>query len=436
MKCNSQAILNQLFRVVFLLLIISSFLLTSCAGIKRQRTFKQVNSALAIDFYDNHFTGFMVIEPEKMDTLFEANANRYFTPASNVKIVTLFTALNLIPDHIPTLSYRAHKDSLFIQGTGDPSWMHPYFYDSTAISFLNKYETIVFDTSNFADDPFGPGWAWEDYEYAYSPELGALPLFGNVLSVHRQDSLVIRPNIFEGHVVQNNNSKNRERSSNRFYIPDELQDTLQIPFITNDTLSQKMLEQLTRKNVVIASKMDNGPKQVLFGLPTDSIYKRMMFESDNFLAEQLMLVASSTISDTLSFKIARDHILNMQLQDLTNQPRWVDGSGLSRYNLFTPESLVAILLKMYRDLPPERLFSFFPGWNQEGTISSPKPNDKAPYIFAKSGSLGNNYNLSGYLKAKSGKWLIFSFMNNHFKKSSSAVRQQMENVLKILHESY
>ncbi|NNC35298.1 MAG: D-alanyl-D-alanine carboxypeptidase, partial [Croceitalea sp.] len=161
MKCNSQAILNQLFRVVFLLLIISSFLLTSCAGIKRQRTFKQVNSALATDFYDNHFTGFMVIEPEKMDTLFEANANRYFTPASNVKIVTLFTALNLIPDHIPTLSYRAHKDSLFIQGTGDPSWMHPYFKDSTAISFLKKYETIVFNSTNFADEPFGPGWAWE-----------------------------------------------------------------------------------------------------------------------------------------------------------------------------------------------------------------------------------------------------------------------------------
>ena len=34
-------------------------------------------------------------------------------------------------------------------------------------------------------------------------------------------------------------------------------------------------------------------KKVLYGIATDSIYKQMLYESDNFLAEQLLMVGSS-----------------------------------------------------------------------------------------------------------------------------------------------
>ena len=33
-------------------------------------------------------------------------------------------------------------------------------------------------------------------------------------------------------------------------------------------------------------------------------------------------------------------MLENQLKDIKQQPRWVDGSGLSRYNLFSPMSFV------------------------------------------------------------------------------------------------
>ena len=69
----------------------------------------------------------------------------------------------------------------------------------------------------------------------------------------------------------------------------------------------------------------------------------MMQESDNFLAEQLLLLASSTLSDTLNTKTAIEYMLNNHLKDLKQQPRWVDGSGLSRYNLFSPEAIVYVL---------------------------------------------------------------------------------------------
>ncbi len=179
-----------------------------------------------------------------------------------------------------------------------------------------------------------------------------------------------------------------------------------------------------------------GEKQTLYGIETDSIYKRMLLKSDNFLAEQLLLAASGMVSDTLSTQNAIDYMLDNHFKDLKQQPRWVDGSGLSRYNLFTPRSFVQILHKMYDEIPEERLFGIFPMWGPDNTVEQWEDPTTEPFLFAKSGSVGNNYNLSGYIKTISGKLLIFSFMNNHFRVPSKEVRQTMYATLKSLHENY
>jgi len=57
-------------------------------------------------------------------------------------------------------------------------------------------------------------------------------------------------------------------------------------------------------------------------------------------------------------------------------------------------------------------------------------------VFAKSGTLGNNYNLSGYLRTDSGKTLIFSIMNNHFRSSNQDIRQQIDHMLRWLKSNY
>jgi D-alanyl-D-alanine carboxypeptidase/D-alanyl-D-alanine-endopeptidase (penicillin-binding protein 4) len=129
-------------------------------------------------------------------------------------------------------------------------------------------------------------------------------------------------------------------------------------------------------------------------------------------------------------------MLENQLLDLKQPPRWVDGSGLSRYNLFTPESMVTVLSKMYRNVPRQRLFSFFPVGGASGTLKDWYGGNPKPYIYAKSGSLGNNYCLSGYLLTKSGKTLIFSFMNNHFRHPSWEVKKQMEQIFEEIRDTY
>lgn len=47
----------------------------------------------------------------------------------------------------------------------------------------------------------------------------------------------------------------------------------------------------------------------------------MMHISDNFLAEQLLIMASSNLSDTLNTNKAIKYILKTDLGDLEQQPR-------------------------------------------------------------------------------------------------------------------
>ena len=54
-----------------------------------------------------------------------------------------------------------------------------------------------------------------------------------------------------------------------------------------------------------------------------------------------------------------DTLLKTDFKDLPQKPRWVDGSGLSRYNLFTPQDFVAILNKMKNEFGMERIKVIF-----------------------------------------------------------------------------
>lgn len=419
----------------FLFIIVILILVSACTSTKSIIR-KDFNQQLSSSFYQNQFTGVFVIDAETKDTIYTNNSHKYFIPASNTKIFTLYAALKTLPVQIPALKYIETNDTLYFEGTGDPSFLHPFIKDSTTLKFLERYNNLVFVSGNFQDEKYGPGWAWDDYQWYYSAEKSALPINGNVVMMYRNPEVLVSPAYFKDSVLELTHKKNRNETSNRFYYPPTKKDTLETPFITSDQTTKSILENLLSKKVGIATTMPAGEKQPLYGSNTDSLYVRMMHESDNFIAEQLLLVSAGVLTDTLNGKQTRSYILENELKNLKQEPRWVDGSGLSRYNLFTPQNMVSILDLLYDTVPQERLFSIFPAGGLSGTLKNRFAGDENPYLYAKSGSLSNNYCLSGYLVANSGKTLIFSFMNNHFKQSTSEERNRLEQMLQTLRDTY
>ncbi len=396
---------------------------------------RKVSKKLDTHFYENQFTGLLVYNPKTEDTVINYNANKYFTPASNTKIITLYTALQFLPDSIPAFKYYVEADTLNIIGTGDPTFLHTYFKDSTALKMANKYKKVNLIIDNFPEDKFGYGWAWEDYDQYFSPERSSFPMYGNVITVCNNKSLQSIPKALINKVQLSSVKFRRHYNKNEFYYSQDETDTLEIPMVIDTLLIKELWNDIAPNKVSIASYSPNEMK-IAYSIETDSVVKRMMHKSDNFLAEQLLILSSSTLSDTLNSKKTRQRILKNQLNDLKQKPRWVDGSGLSRYNLFTPSTFVYVLNKLYNEVPRERLFNFFPVGGKLGTLKSWYAGNPEPYIYAKSGTLSNNYSLSGYLITKKGETLIFSFMNNHYRESTSEIKKQMQLVFEYLRDNY
>jgi D-alanyl-D-alanine carboxypeptidase/D-alanyl-D-alanine-endopeptidase (penicillin-binding protein 4) len=162
--------------------------------------------------------------------------------------------------------------------------------------------------------------------------------------------------------------------------------------------------------------------------------KPMMHNSDNFFAEQSLLMAAFKKLGVMNEAKLIDTILKTNFADLPQKPRWVDGSGLSRYNLFTPQDFVAILQKINQEQSWNRITTVFETGG-EGTISS-YYTKYAGKIFAKTGTLSGQVAFSGYLLTNKGKKLIFSVLVNNHQTSATTIRRAVESFLTGIIDKY
>lgn len=415
-----------------------------CACTPRfQKSLQRSFTNTEVKFQDH--TGFSLFDIEKNKTIFEYQADRYFTPASNTKILTLYTCLTVLGDSIPTFKYKYTDDSLIVWPLGDPGFLNcKVFNNSKAFNFLkNATGDLYLSTNHFYEDAYGSGWAWDDYNGAYQPERSSFPMYSNLIkATFDSASLLVEPAFFANSVYVAEKRKNpemvRDRDSNyfSFYPSNQIRSRIfEVPFRTSESLTLQLLQDTLSRTVDYVNKPINRDAQTLFSTPADSVYKVMMQESDNFLAEQLLLVCSATLSDSLSIQPAMRMMQQSYLSDLPDKLRWVDGSGLSRYNLFTPRSIVAVWKKIYQKVPRERLFPMLATGGVNGTVANWYKADK-PYFFGKTGTVANNHTLSGYLITSSGKTLIFSFMNSHYLASTSDIRRNMQSILEYIRDNY
>lgn len=390
----------------------------------------------------------MLYDPATQTTLYSQDSDKYFTPASNTKIFTLYTATQILGDSLPLLNYQVIGDSLFFWGTGNPGFLHPYLPQNNRIlSLLKQHEgPLFYSAHNYRDQHFGSGWAWDDYTYAFQAEKSSFPIHGNIVrfsrdSLQSPNSITVSPSYFEQELRSNpafyeeSPFFRRQATSNRFeHNVLALNDSayqIEKPFISSPSLITQLLSDTLDRPVGLSTlteaELDAG--ETLYVPFPDTIYQLLMKDSDNFIAEQLLLMCSNQQLGFLETTALIDKAKEDLFATAPDELLWHDGSGLTRYNMFTPRTVVFVLEKLLNTFDRQWLFSIFPGGGQAGTISKWYGNVEAPYVYAKTGTLRNKHCLSGYLLTDSGRTLIFSFMHNNFPTGSEPLKKEMEKIL-------
>lgn len=402
------------------------------------------------------FTGFALFDPSDTTFLYQLNAEKYFTPASNTKILTLLTCLKTLGDSMPALLYYENEEDFVFWGTGDPSFLHPDLpVDTSALELLRSTpKNLKITFNNDKTTAFGPGWAWDDYYFTFQSERTPFPIYANRVTFRHQkgkSGVEAFPQIAGSKITLDATMSNRSpkfirgkennnfRCNTRAIAGNSYERTAPFHYskellaqLLSDTIGRAV--QLVKRPQIVASEIKVKYSQI----PIDTIYQKMVQKSDNFLAEQLLLTAANQALGEQQTGRIIEYAKKNYFGSSPDPLLWFDGSGLSRYNLFTPRSMVYLLNEIYQLLPFERIQLIFPAGGVSGTIKNWYANEtgKSPYIFAKTGTLSNVHCLSGYLVTNSGKVLIFSFMHNNYPGSSKSVKQEMQPILEFIRDTF
>lgn len=422
--------------------------LTSCSTnqIIAKKVAKEFKNSNVIKQYQ---IGFALYNMEEKKMIFQKDADKYFTPASNTKLYTFYASLKMLPELMPALKYVERNDSLIFWGTGDPSFLQFAIKDKSAYNFLQaSNKKLFFAPGRYSGAFFGEGWSWDDYDYYYQPEITELPVMDNmVTSTYASPNKInIEPKVFapcfevDSSKTIGNFQVTRDFLANHFRYPTVAVKpgyNQQNPYKTSIQTTVEVLTDTLHKPVGVVKMKIPADAKTLPGAKRDSVLKHMMLPSDNFIAEHLLLVCSNQIGDTLSTTKAINHITKNYLSFLPDKVKWADGSGLSRQNLFTPRDNIYLLDSIYKLVNNrEKLFDMLPAGGKTGTLKNAYPKTDQPFVYGKTGSLGGVHNQSGYVITKKGRTYIYAFMNNNFINQTAEVRGEMVRIMTYIHDHF
>lgn len=417
-------------------------------------------SVLTDSILEHAHIGISIFDPSTGKYLYNLNSDKYFVPASNVKILSCYLGMKYLGDSLPGMKYAVTDKGVVLFPTGDPSLLHADYKHQPVIDFLQKEQRPLFiNNAGWQSDALGSGWSWGDYNYYYMVERSSLPVYGNVLhwiqereTPARYDSSQpdVSVSIYSSPEVNwkvkfnpDDKAKNffvqRQKDENVFTITEgqEKRKEQEVPFVTHGIQAAlELLKDTIGKEIKSIEQPlpVNYPLHTIFSQATDSLLRPMMHRSDNFFAEQVLLMVSSIKLGVFNDDIIIDTLLRSDLKGFPQAPGWADGSGLSRYNLFTPQDFVYLLNKMQAEFGMNRVKSVF-ATGGRGTLNSFYKKDSAA-IYAKTGTLGGVVALSGFLYTDKGKLLLFSVLINNHHGSATAIRRKVEEFILSIRRRY
>ena len=366
-------------------------------------------------------------ELKKNKKTYGININTYMTPASNVKILTVLGSIHF-GDSIPILKYKVSRsnDTLRISPTAYPLTAHPKYIDKDLEKFIKPYSYILYHKPKIELSKYGPAWAWDDFNYYFQAERSEMPIYGNVIQVVKKSNEEIEtiPDNFKINIDFNQKEKiYRGETHNNFFINPSLMkigDTIYSPFIVSRKNTISLFKNFLNTSVKF-DEQELSDYNTLNSSQVDEIYSAILKDSDNLISESLVANISLRLNDTISIDKGIQLIQNRFNDNISNQIQLFDGSGLSRYNLITPNALISSLENIYQLIGLERIKNIFP----KNYILK----EREDFVWGKTGTLRNNHNYSGYIITDKGRIYVFSIMINHFTNDLSKIKEAIADFL-------
>jgi len=420
-------------------------------------------------------------------TLYSRDAQKYFIPASNVKLLTTAAALQKLGAdfRIKTSVYSGENGSLYVAGRGDPSITEAQLKSlaqQLKRSGVDRVNELIGDDSYFQGSAVNPNWEWEDAQSGYGAPINSLIFNQNAIELLLSPQAIgqplkvtfAEPKLANQWQIQNNSVTVAQNESEFIEVGREFDrpairvsgqlkvgaesESAYVAVVNpaNNFLQhfQQVLaaEGIPVKQALVASVSRNFNQELatVESPPLAQLVRETNRESNNLYAEVLLRLLGKVtdkkpLPQTLTGKMPvpqedTDEIglkeLKTALTQLGVNPNsyiLADGSGLSRHNLISPEALVQTLRFMANSPAASIYRQSLPIAGESGTLKNRLNSTPNRVILqAKTGTLSGVSALSGYIEVPDYEPLVFSIIVNQSGLSAASMRSATDEIVLLL----
>lgn len=447
--------------------------------------FEQKIDKLINKNFANVMFGFVLQDAESGKILYAKEANTAFVPASATKLFVAAAALHKLTPKFrfqTKVKYEKNKvkngilaGSIAIEFKGDPSFtsasLKKLVQSIKKANITTITGNLILDDTYFQGSSIGSGWSNDDTPWYYAGPVSAIILDGNqvniaikpakklgqLATVHFADrnkryfnlAAAVKTvtwkeseNLCQLQVAMDNTNNIKLTGcwpigggvsnlklaiqNNRKFIQDVIKDAF---------INEKI--QLKGKIIYSKAQANMNTLAVHSSSPLRQLLLKLLGRSNNTYAEALTKTLGAKVYHRGSFQAGA-----LAIKDILQKPtginfdamNLVDGSGLSRYTLITPNQFSRLLYTMYHS--PELKAPYMQALayaRTKGTLRARNVSfDKYANIKAKTGWMSGVSALSGYITTRSNKTLIFTMLVNNTLLPKSRIKQIEDKLCKVI----
>ena len=419
----------------------------------------------------------ILVKPLSSDNiLYSQDSQKYFIPASNMKLFTTAAALQQLGAdfRIRTSVYDDGNGVLRVVGRGDPS------FKNSQLTILSKQlyqqgirqiNQLIADDSYWQGEVVNSSWEWEDIQADYGAPVNSFILNENATVLTLLPQTIGKPLKLKWTEpteaywwkIENNSitteadkpgfvEVNRDLKGQILRIKGQLAVDSQ-PEITGlavfDPVAnfiRQFRQNLDREGITVQETVSRNLSQNEQGKeiaavespPLSELVIETNVNSNNLYAEALLRSLAINKQEEKNQNTADIglQVVKETLSQLGVAPEGyviVDGSGLSRKNLTTPAALIQVLQGIDKSPQAEIFRASLPISGVKGSLKNRFLNTPAAgMVQAKTGSMTGISALSGYINAPNYEPLVFSIIVNQSEQPGKVMRTAIDEIVVLL----